>query len=364
MSILIFALILFSLVLVHEFGHFIVAKKTGMRVDEFGIGFPPRLFGIKKDETLYSINALPIGGFVRIFGEDASESGEGTDSYSRAFAHKPRWAQALVLIAGITANILFAWVLFSTALAIGTDTLVSPEEAGPTAELTVVGTIPDSPAARAGIPDGAVITGLSVDGEFTTPHFFEEFRSVVLSAGGSDVTVTYRFRGDEMSTTLEALSGVTSEDSTQPAIGVLLGLMEKQSLPLHQALYEGASMTVFGLRDITIGIGTLIRDAVFLNADLTQVAGPVGIVGLVGEASAFGITTLLMFTAFISLNLAIINLLPFPALDGGRLLFVLIETVTRKTIRPQIAYYVNATGFLLLIVLMVAITFNDIARLV
>ena len=181
MSILIFFLVLFVLILVHEWGHFIVAKKTGMRVDEFGIGFPPKLFGVKKGETEYTFNALPIGGFVRIFGENGEEpfspvEGEALDRRSeaqaeageggvqrqqtikrdsRSFNYRPKWAQALVLIAGVVMNVLFAWLLFSVTYMIGVPTAVDEATAGPGAELVIVQTLPDSPASV--IPPGAVL---------------------------------------------------------------------------------------------------------------------------------------------------------------------------------------------------------------
>ncbi len=364
MSILIFIAVLFALVLVHEWGHFFVAKKTGMRVDEFGIGFPPKLFGIKKGETLYSINALPIGGFVKIFGEDAVV-GEGETSQSGSFTSKSKWAQTAVLVAGVGMNILFAWFLFVIALSVGVESAVSEAEAGPDARLIVSQVLPDSPAALAKIPTGAIITSVQ-DSEGNTPSalFPSAFSEFATSHGTEMLTITYQV-GDEMFlTTLSPKQGIIASDPERAAIGVQLTTIEVVREPFHKAITKGFMLTVTSLKEITVGMWGLLRDAVTLKADLTNVAGPVGIVGMVGEASALGVTSLVMFTAFISLNLAVINLLPFPALDGGRLLFVIIEAVKRSPINPRYVMILNTVGFMMLMALMAAITWNDIAKII
>lgn len=361
MSILLFILVLFALILVHEWGHFFAAKKLGMRVDEFGIGFPPRLASFQKGETAYSINLLPIGGFVRIFGEDAGAIKDDPDR-ARAFSSRPKWAQAVVLVAGVAMNALFAWVLFAAVLAIGTPTAVAPEEATDAAELYIVDVIPASPAADAQVPRGAKVEELSAGARSVMPRTPAEFQAFVAEAGEAPITLAYTYGDARVTTELVAAGGVLPEDG-RAAVGVSLGMVEVRSLPLHEAIGEGFLMTVTGLRDITVGIVSLITDAVRFDADLSAVAGPVGIVELVGDASALGLTTLLAFTAFISLNLAIINLLPFPALDGGRLLFVAIEAVSGRQIPVRVAQYANTVGFVLLILLMVAITYNDILRI-
>lgn len=361
MAILIFAVVLFVLVLVHELGHFWVAKRTGMRVDEFGIGFPPRLLSVRRGETRYSLNALPIGGFVRIHGEDAGQEGGAVDE--RSFVRRPKWAQALVLVAGVAANVLLAWVLFAAALSMGVPQAVDSADAGDTAALYAVQIVPESPAAEAGIPPGARIDALSAGGETVAPHSSEAFSAFVRAAGDTPLTVTYT-HSDETHTALVAAERNVIEGAPErAAVGIALGLVETRALPVHEAVIEAGIMTVTGLRDIVVGISSLIYDAFTFEADFSQVAGPVGIVGLVDDASALGLTTLLMFTAVISLNLAVINLLPFPALDGGRLLFVAIETLKGSPIPSRIAYYANATGFVLLMLLMVAITYNDILRI-
>jgi regulator of sigma E protease len=359
MSILIFLLVLFVLVLVHEWGHFIVAKKTGMRVDEFGIGFPPKLFGIKKGETEYTFNALPIGGFVKIWGENGDE--DKTADTSRAFSSRPKWAQALVLIAGITMNILFAWFLFSLTYMIGVQSVVDESTASPEADLYVTSVIADSPASV--IPVGSVITGISLSNETITDPTPTEFSDAIQRAEGNEVSVAYLSGEEENTVVISPQQGLSEESPNRYIVGASLAMVEVVKKPFFTAIGDGFMTTINGLKAISVGLFTLISQAFIGEADFSQVAGPVGIVGLVGDAATFGITALLTFTAIISLNLAVINLLPFPALDGGRLVFVAIEAVTGKTIPPEWAGRLNLVGFAILMLLMIAVTYNDILRL-
>lgn len=363
MSILLFFLVLFVLILVHEWGHFIVAKKTGMRVDEFGIGFPPKLFGIKKGETEYTFNALPIGGFVRIWGENFEEEDEtlGETDKSRSFSSRPKWAQALVLIAGVTMNVLFAWFLFSLTYMIGVHTPVDESVASDSAELYIAAVLPDSPAST--IPVGSVVTSIEAPDKTIVNPTPTEFSSLVSEVAPTPVAVSYRFGGDEMTASLVPVQGLIVEDPERYVVGASLSLIEIQQRPFFTAIADGFSATWQGLVGISSGLWSLISQSFVGEADFSQVAGPIGIVGMVGDAASFGITTLLTFTAIISLNLAVINLLPFPALDGGRLVFVAIEAVTKKRIPPVWAGRVNLVGFAILMLLMIAVTYNDIIRI-
>ncbi len=363
MSVLIFFIVLFALILVHEWGHFIAAKKTGMRVDEFGIGFPPKLFSRVWGETEYSFNALPIGGFVRIYGEnaaDAAADGAAGGDISRSFTSKPAWAQAIVLVAGVTMNVLFAWLLFTIALSVGAPTAVDEASAGSDAQLMVQSVLPDGPAATAGIPHGAVITKLSVAGEMLPTLTPQTFRTATEMNAGIPLTITYTTGGETRVVEVVPETGIAAGDSERAVVGVQLALVETVREPFYKAIYHGGMQTVSMLRAITVGIATLIADSVKGTADFSSVTGPVGIVGMVGDAAAFGIVPLLLFTAMISLNLAVINLLPFPALDGGRLVFVAIESVIRRPINPVWVARLNALGFVLLMTLMVAVTYKDI----
>ncbi len=360
MSILLFLLVLFVLILVHEWGHFIVAKKTGMRVDEFGIGFPPKLFGIKKGETEYTFNVLPIGGFVKIWGENYNETDEGSDN-ARAFSNRPKWAQALVLIAGVTMNVIFAWLLFSITYMIGVHTPVDETLATDSAELYITGVLPDSPAAV--LPPGSVVTSITHKETTVIDPSPTEFSLVISESAPDPVTVSYVFGGEESTVSISPVTGLDDTDPERYAIGAALSMVEIQKRPPFQAITDGFEATWRGLVSISVGLWTLLSQAIVGEADFSQVAGPVGIVGMVGDAASFGLTALFTFTAIISLNLAVINLLPFPALDGGRLLFVAVEAVTRRQIPPEWAGRLNLVGFALLMLLMIAVTYNDILRL-
>jgi regulator of sigma E protease len=364
MSIFIFLAVLFALVLVHELGHFAVAKWTGMRVDEFGIGFPPKLWGIKKGETEYTLNLFPIGGFVKIRGEDGEESAHTPNSSDpRSFVAKSKWAQAAVLIAGVTMNVLFAWILVTLAFWIGVQTSVSESEASENAALVITNVLKDGPAEKANIMGGSVIKEVTLNGEKLSPLTPTAFSAFVATHGGEPITLTYMRGGDLQIVQIAPLTNILSDKPEQPALGVALAQIDTVSRNIFEASFDSFMYVVYGLRDITVGIVKLAVDAVMMRADFSQVAGPVGIVGLVGEASAYGLTSLLMFTAFISLNLAVINIFPFPALDGGRLLLVAIEAVKGSPIRAQYTAVLNTVGFVLLIILMIAVTWNDIAKL-
>jgi len=333
-----------------------------MRVDEFGVGFPPKLYGVKRGETEYTINLFPVGGFVKIYGEDA-DAEVSTGDFARSFTGKSRWAQAAVLVAGVSMNILFAWFLFSGAFMIGVPSAINDSDVSATSKLVITSVVAGSPADRASLQGGATIQSIqSGDSvlEKLTPSSFSDF---IAAHGGQEVTIAYS-RGDEMLiTTIVPETGVIADAPERAALGVALTLTDVVQRPFFTAIGDGFVHTFAGMRDITVGIFALLKDAVMFKADLTNVAGPIGIVSLVGDASAFGFTTLLMFTAFISLNLAVINLLPFPALDGGRLLFVIIEAVKGGAIPARYTQILNTVGFVMLIILMIAVTWNDIARL-
>lgn len=358
MTIILFFLVLFVLILVHEWGHFIAAKKTDMQVDEFGIGFPPKLVGYKKGETEYTFNALPIGGFVRIAGENAEEE----ETSERSFGAKSKLAQAIVLIAGVTMNVLFAWFLFIVVFMVGVPTPVAEEDATDNSVLTVTSVLPGSPAAEAGLLPGMEVTGVTRAGQplaDLTPTAFSNFTRAAETE--IEFAVTDDGEGDRIFIT--PTKGLLPDAPEQPAVGISLALIETVSAGPLQAVKDATVTTVQSLGAIVVGLSGLLLDMVQGEADYSQVAGPVGIAGLVGDAAQFGFTSLLWFTAIISLNLAVINLLPFPALDGGRLVMVAIESVTRKPINPVWVGRVNLLGFILLLALMVAVTYSDILKL-
>jgi len=366
MTIIIFLIVLFVIVLVHEWGHFIVAKKTGMRVDEFGIGFPPKLYGKKKGETEYTLNLLPLGGFVRIYGENLEEIPDSEPDKKRAFGKRPRLAQAAVLVAGVTMNVILAWVLFIVVFSMGTLSQVSEENATDTASLYIVNIMPESPLAE-NINSAVEVLGVKnsegTEVEKLTPSVVTDF--IKNGAEGEELEISFKRPETEAVETLKVVpkTGLIADDESRLALGVALSLVERVSYPFPEAVKMAGQTTAGYLRDIVVGLFDLIARAFNGSADFSQVAGPVGIAGMVGEAASVGFAALLTFTAIISLNLAVINLLPIPALDGGRLLFVLIEAIIRKPIPPAVAGVVNLVGIVILLGIFVMATYSDIIRI-
>jgi regulator of sigma E protease len=364
MEIVLLIVVLVVLILVHEVGHFIVAKWAGMRVDEFGIGYPPRaLVLFTKGETAYTLNWLPFGGFVKIYGEDS----DAASADGRSFIDKNRLLQALVLLAGIVMNLAFAWILISGSLALGTPRALDPSEVASAkdAALTVSDVLPGSPAETAGLQVGDTIVrvfkGTDTFAAFD-PHQFTEF--VAADTDSTPLTFDVKRNGEELVTSAIPKQGTIASDPSRAAVGVGLAVVGTVPVPLYKAPVLGAEYTWEIMKATAAGLLHFFASFLTLSADLSQVTGPVGIAGAVGSAAKTGFSALVSLTAIISINLALINIIPIPALDGGRLLFVLIEAVTRRRIHPRVAATVNTIGFALLILLMVVVTAHDIFKLV
>ncbi len=383
MSVVIFIVILLVLVLVHEFGHFFTAKRFGIRVDEFGFGFPPKLFSFKKGETEYSFNLLPIGGFVKIFGENVDEAdlvevgfldkeatSEKIELAKRSLINKPKWQQALVLFAGIFANFLLAWLLFSFGFMSGLPTSVGSEIAGyklSDINLVITSVLVKSPAEKAGLQIGDKIINIkSTEKEgknnFTSDVNPEIIKSFVVGSEGKEIDIGYT-RGKDTEIKFVKIIPTPNVIDGKPAIGISMDQIGTAKLPFFIALWEGMKLDLLMTKNTAIGLFTLIYDGIRGKGSFAEVTGPVGMVGIVGDAYQFGFVYLLSFAALISINLAIINLLPFPALDGGRLFFLLIEKIKGSRINPKIANTANMIGFYILILLMLVITYHDVAKL-
>ncbi len=362
MSILIFIVVIVALIVVHEIGHFIVAKLSGMRVDEFGLGYPPRAATLGKvGDTLYTLNWLPFGGFVKIFGENG---GEGE---ARSFSSRPRILQAAVLVAGIAMNLLFAYVLITATLIVGAPRSLSENEIATAQhpELIVANVLPGTPAALAGLlPGDAIISAKDSGGEWHAVDP-ESFSAFVSGSGGSVITLDVQRGGEEKVITATPVAAVAATDPSRYALGVEVLTVGVVPLSFGSAIVKGASVTWNMIYATAVGLWHFFYGIFTLSADLSQVSGPVGIAGVVGTAAAAeGIGGLLSIMAIISINLALINLIPVPALDGGRLLFVLIESVIRRPIKPSIAHAMNGVGFVFLILLMLVVTAHDIFKIV
>ena len=353
------------IVLVHEFGHFIVAKKFGIRVDEFGFGFPPKLFGKKIGETEYTFNLLPIGGFVKIFGENPNkESMSGPDA-KRSFVNKPKYVQAAVLVAGVVFNFLLAWAFFVGIFVVGAPYSVTDDiPKGSVIEnpqLTITYIEPESLADLAGLNIGDKPVSLSVGDDILNDPTDVGIQQFVAEHNSDEIAVTYK-RGKHI-TDVAYMTPKESDEFGRPVIGIMMDDVGTLTLPFHRAFLEGTKTTVIMTKAIAIGLIDFFGGILSGDADFKSVAGPVGIINIVGDAAQIGIISVMILTAIISINLALINLLPFPALDGGRLLFLVIEVIIKKPIKPQVADTVNSIGFFLLLLLMAVITYNDIVKL-
>lgn len=329
---IVYALIIFAiLILVHELGHFITAKLFDVKVNEFALGMGPALYKKQGKETVFSVRAVPIGGFCSMEGENEDSLDE------RAFNKKSPGKRAVILAAGSFMNIILAVVIFSLILfSLGY------------AQTTLSGVKDGSPAETAGLMAGDKI--VSVDGKAIKK--WEEVVGIVTSKEpGSDITLGVKRNGEtlsiETSTYLEdgrTVMGVTAKVGKNPA----------------RALIDGTKSTfvmAFSMLDI-------LKQLITGDVAATELTGPVGIVYLVGDSAKMGLYYVMYLAALISLNLAIINLLPFPALDGGRLVFLVIRKVTGRAITDDIEAKVHIVGLMLLMALMVYVTWQDILRFI
>jgi regulator of sigma E protease len=372
MSIIIFIIILLVLVLVHEAGHFFTAKKFGIRVDEFGFGFPPKLFGKKIGETEYTFNLLPIGGFVKIFGEDPNEENMNGPDRERSFVHKAKWKQAIVLFAGVFANFLLAWLLFSFGFISGLPSSVGSGASEYTltdVHTVVVSVAPGSPAEVAGLKSGDQIAAMYINWEDETRSSVkddlaeltpEKVKEFVQKHQSEEIHIIYNRAKSEVAQNITVIPKTTDGN---PAIGIAMDQVGIVKLPVLQAFSEGMKFTLSITKGTIIGLYMLIADGIRGQGSFASVTGPVGMVGIVGDAYQFGFAYLLSFAALISINLAIINLIPFPALDGGRLFFLLIEKIKGSAINPKVTNTANMVGFGILILLMLVVTYHDVVKL-
>jgi len=346
-----FLFVLSVLVLVHEFGHFLVAKKAGIKVEEFGLGYPPRLFGKKFKGTIYSLNWLPFGGFVRLYGEQADKKIKSQD----AFCQKSKSIRSLVLLTGVFFNFLLAIVVFTVVYSfIGIPTK--------TDQVMIVGIIPGSPAEQAGLKEGHVIK------EFNYQPLKESNQLIALTSENLGQEVTLKIQAEEE---LSEVSLVPREQTSQDEgpLGVIISDVEMKKYPLWQmpfrGIIEGTKEALSWLVLIVKALAIMLFN-LFTKGDVPKdVAGPLGIFQITGMVAQTGFLNILQFIGILSVNLAVINLLPLPALDGGRLLYIFVyEGLFRRKSNPAIEGIVNTIGIAFLFCLIILITFNDIKRLV
>ncbi len=367
-TILIFLIVLSVLVFVHELGHFIVAKRSGMRVEEFGFGFPPRLIGLQKlagkwkiigpkqtdpEETVYSVNWIPLGGFVKIMGED-----NDTISDPRSFMNKPFWKRLLTLLAGVIMNFILAGFLFGIGYMAGLPVAVESIDQIPQGasfndrRVAILEVAPDSPAEKAGLLPSDIVQ--SVDGQsFDT---VESLQNYVKEHKGQKMTFDVKRVNETKSITVESLAEAPAGGGV---VGISMALYGKLKFGPLPAIGQGFHTAYEQLVNIASGLYQLFST----GKGLKSLGGPVKIAQLTGQVADLGIIPLLQFAGFLSLNLALLNALPFPALDGGRVLFLIIEKIRGKRNNPKIEQYANAFGFIALLLLMLVITVRDVSQL-
>ncbi len=360
MSIILFLIILLVLVFVHEFGHFITAKWAGMRVDEFAFGFPPKIFSKKIGETEYSLNALPLGGYVSIYGEDD----DGTKTNPRAFGNRPWYAQVIVLFAGVFMNMLLAYFVFVFIFYGKLDVAVDDVDflnRPKTDERTVITDVDQkSPAYMAGLKPGDQIIEVKSLNKIANLKKAADVVSFIHSHIDNPVTITYK---NNSGVTEDAtLAGVYGIIENQKALGISVERVGVVQTTFIESIRLGFIRTVDITKQTLVGLKDLIVHLFEGKKVIDTLSGPVGIARMVGQASAFGLSALLSFIATLSINLAIFNLLPIPALDGGRIVMVLFETIFRRKINTKIFSWINIASFALLILLMIVVTIKDVTN--
>lgn len=338
------------LILVHEFGHFITAKLFGLRVDEFGFGLPPRAWGKKIGETIYSLNWLPFGGYVKIYGEDTAgetltmskpQEEKESDLKKRSFAYQSAWKRSVIILAGVFMNFLLGWLLISTVFMIG-------REAG----IYISKVEPNGPAAVSGIKANDRISGYKSADEFIAyvkAHSGETISISILRDGKTEIIQT---------------SPRINPPEGQGALGIVLDEEKIGPRGFFPAFYQGFLATLELIKLIFIALISFFGGVFTNTADLKSVTGPIGIFKIAEGAGALGLATFLQFFALISINLGVINIFPFPALDGGRFLFIIIEKIKGSPLPVKFERIANGIGFALLIGLMIVITLRDIKNII
>lgn len=348
-TVLIFLAALSILVLVHEFGHFIAARLFGVSVEEFGIGFPPRAFGKVFGKTFYSINWIPLGGFVKLKGEQGEAKND-----SDSFASKSVWKRLVIVVAGVFMNFLFAVVVLAIGFSVGIPQPVRDIQYGGNIrdeKIIITSIFPQSPAAQAGIKTGDILR--TVDGEMVKNT--ENFQSYVKERKGQNISLG-------ISREKEILSFSISPQEISQAkyigIGIAFEHIGTVSYPIHIALLKSVELSISLCWQILSLIGSAVQ-----HLTVSSFMGPVGVAATTGVVAKLGFSYLLTMVVQLSLGLAMFNILPFPALDGGRALFMVIEKIRRKPISSEVENMFHTVGFFLLIALVLLVTVQDIRRL-
>src|SRR3989344_6305152 len=349
-----FFIILSILVFIHELGHFLAAVWAGVWVEEFCFGLPPRLYGKKIGETIYSINALPIGGFVRLHGENDEET---IIDPKRAFLKKSRKVRSVIVLAGVFMNFLLGIFAFSSVYTYtGIPTLTQ------TGKVEVIGVMEGSPAESAKLEVGDVVKTIDGSGVSTVSEFIE----TVDSKNGKEVLLGIE-RGEE-NLDIKVTPRVDPPEG-EGALGISISSTSVTYTfpPIWQrpflGIYHGFQDAIFWGGLILSGLGSMVQN-LFSGVIPKDVAGPAGLLALTSEVSKQGIIPLINWMGIISINLAILNVVPFPALDGGRLLFIGIEGIFGRRIVPRVESWIHAAGLALLVLLLLAVTIREVRMII
>lgn len=352
-AVVVFILIFSLLVLVHEAGHFMAARKAGVKVEEFGLGLPPRIWGKRRHGTIWSINLIPFGGFVRLKGEDGSR-GQDKDSMAKKSSSQRFW----IIVAGVLMNFILAYVLlmigFWGGMAPIAANLKTLDGSQFTARVVVLDVVKDSTAAQAGVKPGDVI--VSVNGE--SVRLAQELQQY--TAKNTQVRLEIDRAGERLQ-----LNVPTKLEGEQRMIGTLVDeVLSDVSYTWWKVPYLALVDFVILLKQIGAAlVGFVVH--LFATASIQEsVSGPVGIARVTNEAVKLGWTYTLQLMIFLSVNLGLLNIIPFPALDGGRLIFLLLEIVRGgKKIGKEWENGIHSLGFLLLLALIFAVTYRDVVNL-
>lgn len=367
LAVIVFIIILSVLVMIHEFGHFFMARRGGIEVEEFGFGLPPRLWGKKIGKTIYSINWLPFGGFVRLKGEDPTDKKKNDKD---SFWVKSIPVRTSVILAGVFMNFILAVVIFyvvviALGFKVNIPLLIDHDFKfiNETRQVWITDVGEGTPAANAGLAMGDSIR--SVDG--VAIDSMDKLTEIVRASDGKELTLTLENSVNNQMREVKATPRF-NESLGAPALGVGLGELASLNYDTPvQKIFSGFTHSYntmdYSMRVMGELIGYSIREK-DISAVSEGVAGPVGIASATGQALALGPISVLQLAGLLSLNLAFLNVLPIPALDGGRFFFLVVEVITRKRTHPTLEKWVHTVGFVVLIGLIMLITFNDIAKLV